>query len=136
MPKKHDTIHAAQQFEQLGIELKDHTRAMQLAVSQRWTNLPVDLPVGELRKRIAAVKTAPVASVEDVMADRVTAGENPVVRADCEAEVARLKRNAAVNAWRERNQLQAALDAREIAWRARFAKKSTKKAAAPAGAVA
>lgn len=97
---------AADQFAALGIPEADWTDTMRLAVKQRWTNLPVDEKVGVLREQIAAVTKDPTPTADELAASGF-AGD-PV------KEAARLKRNAAVNAWRARGQLQAALDAREL----------------------
>lgn len=125
---------AAEQFAALGIAETDWTDPMRLAVKQKWSGLPVDQNVSDLRDAIAAVTQAPVADASEVKAELVLAGAQVVSDADVATEVKRRKRNAAVNAWRERNQLQAALDAREL----KFAKmrqkrnKGTGKSAPPA----
>lgn len=118
------TSHSAEaQFRDLDIPVTDWTPAMQLAVKQKWSSLPVDEKVADLRDRLAAVKPATVPSVADLKAQLILEGRDVVTDADAEAEHKRLKRNAAVNAWRERNQLQAALDARELRFAAMRAKR-------------
>lgn len=120
MPKR---ITAAQQFTDLGIPESDWTPAMRLAVKQRWSLLPVSEKVDVLRQGIAAVEPDPTPTV-----DQLATTGHP--REECEKEARRLKRNAGVNAWRDRGQLQAALDARTLKFaQLRAAKK------APAAAV-
>ena len=104
---------AAAQFEALGLTPKDWTPAMQMAVKQKWSNLPVDDKVDDLRQRIADVEPEPTPSPDILMATGFSTKAD-----ECAEEAKRLKRNATVNAWRVRTQLQAALDAREL----RFAK--------------
>lgn len=110
----------AEQF--AGIPESDWTDPMRLAIKQRWTKLPMDAKVDELRARLAAVTVAPI--------------DEDALRADFpdvekfEAELKRRKRNAAVNAWRERNQIQAALDARQAKFAALRSKRG--KTAGPA----
>lgn len=133
MPK---SIKAADAFAALGLTAADYTDAMRLAVKQNWTNLPTDVAVSELREKVAAVTTAPTPTSNDLAAGgHGTTYVNGVIVVDreaCNKEAARLKRNAAVNAWRERNRLQAALDARD----AKFAKMRAAKAAKASGKVA
>jgi hypothetical protein len=124
MSKKQSTA-AAAQFAQLGIPEADWTSAMSLAVRQKWSSLPVEKPVAELRRELAQVAVPRVPSRGELAAMHPTYDEAAVVK-----EEARLKRNAAVHAWRQRNQLQAALDARELRFAAMRAKRK------PAGAVA
>lgn len=112
---------AADQFAALGIPEADWTDTMRLAVKQRWSNLPVDVKVDDLRTRVAAVKKDPTPTAADLEA----AG----FAGDARTEAARLKRNAAVNAWRTRGQLQAALDARELKFAAMRAARGHKAAA-------
>jgi len=109
MPKK---TPAAELFNACGIAPDDYTAAMRLAVKQRWSGLPIHEKVDVLRARLAAVQ---VASVDPAAVCESLAADTPAAALDAAtaAEVKRLKRNASVNAWRERNQLQAALDARE-----------------------
>jgi hypothetical protein len=143
MPKSKATP-AAEQFIAHGLtDESAYTPAMQLAIKQKWTGLPIDSPVATLRDAIAKIKPKPVPSVTDVMADLAAQGVSPVSGEAAAAEVKRLKRNAAVQAWRERNQLQAALDARELKFAALRAKrkvvgspKSETGDAAPKAAVA
>jgi hypothetical protein len=107
---------AEQQFLDLGLtDRATWTPAMNLAVKQKWSNLEVDAKVDDLRARIAAVTTAETPPVEVLTAQGV---------ADPEKEAARLRRNAGVNAWRVRSQLQAALDARELKFAALRGKRS------------
>lgn len=104
---------AADQFKALGIPETDWTDAMQLAVKQKWSGLPVDDKVADLRAALEALTQPEVPTVEQIKGELVLAG-NPVVTDDmATAEHKRRKRNAAVNHWRARNQIQAALDARE-----------------------
>lgn len=108
---------AAEQFRALGLtDEAAWTKAMQLAVKQRWSGLPVDQKVADLRAALAAVTGADVPSVDEMVAEAVALGgtDDDVARANAEAERKRLVRNANVNAWRERNQIQAALDARDL----------------------
>ena len=93
-------------FEEMGIPEADWTEPMRLAVKQKWSGLRVDEKVDVLRKELAAVEAVAVPS--------------SVTDPD---EVKRLKRNAAVNAWRTRNQIQAALDARDLKFAALRAKR-------------
>lgn len=130
MPRKRNTIPAHESFTKLGLAPAVWTDAMRLAHKQRWTNLPVDDKVADLRDRLAAVAPDPVRSVDQLLVDMLASGQSPVTRADAEAEHKRLKRNAGVNAWRERGRLQAALDAREL----RFAAMRAAKKPAPAPA--
>ena len=129
---------AAEQFAALGIAKDDWTDAMRLAVKQKWSGLPVDAKVADLRALLDAATATPldVPSVEDIKKQMILDGA--VIAADAEAikEHKRLKRNAAVNAWRERNQIQAALDARDLKFAALRAKRKAKtSAAAPASTV-
>lgn len=108
---------AAEQFAALGLtDEAAWSKAMQLAVKQRWSGLPVDVKVADLRAQLAAVTVADVPSVDEMVAEAVALGgtDDDATREKAEAEHKRLKRNAAVNAWRERNQIQAALDARDL----------------------
>jgi hypothetical protein len=105
-----NTQSAADQFAGLGLAEADYTPAMTLAVKQRWSNLPIDRKVDDLRAAVAAVKAVETPTVEILEAQGF--------EGDAKVEAARLKRNATVNAWRERNQLQAALDAREARYAA------------------
>jgi hypothetical protein len=119
---------AAEQFAALGLtDETAWTKAMQLAVKQRWAGLPVDVKVADLRARLAAVETAVVPTVEEMLAEHAAMGEpiDDVARARAEAERKRLVRNANVNAWRERNQIQAALDARDLKFSALRAARKT-----------
>lgn len=102
-----NSVKAADAFAALGIAPADWTDTMRLAVKQNWTNLPVDKKVDDLRAEIAAIKPEPVPPAEVLLAQGFGTED------ECRAEVNRLKRNASVNAWRARGQLQAALDARE-----------------------
>lgn len=119
---------AAEQFRALGLtDEKAWTDAMQLAVKQRWGGLPVDKKVADLRAALEAVTLAPIPSVDEMVAEAVSLGgtDDEATRTKATAEHKRLKRNAAVNAWRERNQIQAALDARDLRFAAmRAARKS------------
>lgn len=117
---------AAEQFADLGLTNQKHwTPAMQLAVKQKWSNLPIGDKVDDLRNAIADIVTDPTPSVEMLLATGFSKDEGA-----CRVEAARLKRNATVNAWRRRNQLQAALDAREMKYAAMRAARSKKGAAA------
>ena len=101
---------AAEQFAALGFaDPLDWTPAMALAVKQKWTNLPVDRKVDVLRADLAAVMVSVTATAHDL----VVAGFSTDADA-CATEASRLVRNAKVNAWRVRNQIQAALDARAL----------------------
>lgn len=131
MPKK---TPAADQFAALGIPRDDWTDAMKLAVTQKWGDLPVTEKVADLRTSLAAVTTADVGTVADVKAQLLLSGATIVTEADAVAEHKRLKRNAAVQAWRKRNQIQAALDARELKFAQLRAKRG--KTAAPRGGTA
>lgn len=117
MPKQ---TPAADAFAALGIAPADFTDAMTLAVKQRWSGLQTDAKVADLRAQLAAVEVAVVPSVDEMLAEHAAMGEpiDDVARARATAEHKRLKRNAAVNAWRERNRLQAALDARDLKFKA------------------
>lgn len=116
---------AAAQFEALGIPEADWTDAMRLAVKQRWSNLPVDVKVDDLRASLAAV-TEPAAPTE---AELVAAGfTTEPAQHD---ELARRKRNAKVQAWRARKQIQAALDARDLRFKAMRAKRTAPAKSAP-----
>lgn len=98
---------AAEQFHQMGLTPADYTPAMEIAVKQKWGDLPVDDKVADLRDRIDAVTTEPTPTAIEL--------EHAGLDAEAAAtEAKRLKRNAKVQAWRERNHLQAALDAREL----------------------
>lgn len=118
---------AAEQFAALGISESDWTDAMRLAVKQKWSGLPVDAKVGDLRSLLATTKATPpaVPSVEDIKKAMILAGDPVVTDAAATAEHKRRKRNAAVNAWRERNQIQAALDARDLKLAATRAKRKS-----------
>lgn len=114
---------AADAFIALGLtDQTAWTPAMHLAVKQRWTDLPLDVKVGELRDRIANLTAPEVPDVGTVKANLILANRAEVSDADAKAEHARLKRNAGVNAWRQRGQLQAALDARDLKFKALRAK--------------
>lgn len=119
--KKKSTA-AAAQFTALGIDEADYTDAMRLAVKQRWSNLPVDQKVDDLRAALAAVKEPALPTDDELVAAGFT---TDVAKHD---EMARRKRNAKVQAWRARKQIQAALDARDLRFRAMRAKRSTAKA--------
>lgn len=107
------SVSAAEQFAALGLtDASKWTPAMNLAVKQKWSSLPVDAKVDDLRTRLAAVKTPAVPSIHALTQQLGTADA-------AKAEHARLLRNAKVNAWRARNQIQAALDAREMKFAAR-----------------
>lgn len=109
---------AAAAFEKLGAKPVDYTPAMRLAVKQKWTDLPTEVPVAELRERLAALEAPSVPTLAELEADESVT--------DPAGELVRLKRNAAVNAWRARNRLQAALDARNLRYAAlRSAKKAS-----------
>jgi hypothetical protein len=113
---------AAEQFADLGLTNPKHwTPAMELAVKQKWSNLPIGDKVDDLRAAIADVVTDVTPSPEMLQAT----GFSKDVDA-CRVEAARLKRNATVNAWRKRNQLQAALDAREMRYAAMRAARTHK----------
>lgn len=116
MPKK---TPAAEQFAALNIDPADYTPAMALAVKQKWSGLPIDKKVGELRDALAAVESPDVPTVDDLAAQGAD---------DPEAERKRLVRNAKVHVWRQRNQIQAALDARDIRFKAMRAARGSKKA--------
>jgi hypothetical protein len=97
------------------------TKAMALAVKQRWTDLPTDRKVDELRADLAVLEADGPAEVASVLAlEGIGSGLD---HAEAEKEHARLKRNAAVNHWRARNQIQAALDARDLKFAAMRAKR-------------
>lgn len=118
---------AAEQFTALGINPADYTPAMQLAVKQKWGNLRVNEKVDVLRRDLAAVVTEPAPPVESIEATARAMGEaDPTAYAV--AEHKRLKRNHAVAAWRARNQIQAALDARDLKFKAMRAKRGSKSA--------
>ena len=102
---------AEQQFADLGLTARDYTPAMVLAIKQHWSNLQIDAKVDDLRAAIKAVTTEETATADILIAKGMPEDE-------ARSEAARLRRNAGVQAWRQRNQLQAALDARE----AKFAK--------------
>lgn len=128
---------AAEQYQSLGLtDPAVYTPAMLLAIKQKWTGLPVDKAVAELRAAVAAVEQAPVPTVPELKAQLILAGVNPCSDADAVLEQKRLKRNAAVNAWRTRNQLQAALDARDLKFAGLRAKRGTKVAVQAESAVA
>lgn len=115
---------AAAQFAALGIPETDWTDAMRLAVKQKWSSLPVDAKVADLRARLASVETPAVPTIEALRLEFRAAGRAADLAAeDAIAEHKRLKRNAAVTAWRARNQIQAALDAREAKFAALRAKR-------------
>lgn len=109
---------AADQFAALGLNPSDWTPTMALAVKQRWTDLPIETKVGDLREQLAALVPAPVPPVGDVKAAMILERRATVADDEAAAEHRRLKRNAAVNHWRARNQIKAALEARD----AKFAK--------------
>lgn len=121
---------AAEQFKALGIPEADWTPAMTLAVKQNWSGLPVDEKVADLRNRLAAVETVATPSTEEIVANNLAAtgiGD----RDAAEVEAKRLARNAGVTAWRSRKQLQAALDARDLKFKAlRASRKAPADAAA------
>ena len=98
---------AADAFAGLGLDETEWTPAMTIAVRQCWSGLPTDAPVADLR--------AAIANIPQPTRDTIAAQNPDVTDAD---ELSRLCRNAKVNAWRKRTQLQAALDARSL----RFAK--------------
>lgn len=123
---------AAEQFAALGIAEDDYTDAMQLAVKQKWSGLPVEDKVADLRAALEALEAPTVPDVAQIKADLVLAGNTVVSDEMATAEHKRLKRNAAVNAWRTRNQIQAALDAREL----KFAAMRNKRASASKPATA
>lgn len=124
---------AAEQFAALGIAEDDYTDAMRLAVKQKWSGLPVDDKVADLRAALEALESPAVPDVAQIKADLVLAGNTVVSDEMATAEHKRLKRNAAVNHWRSRNQIQAALDARELKFAAMRGKRSSasKSKAAP-----
>lgn len=131
MPKQ---TPAADQFAGLGITPDQYTPAMQVAVKQKWSALRVDEKVADLRAAHAAVLLPPVPTVEEMLAEHAVVTGQPVTdddRTRAEAEVVRLRRNAAVNAWRERTKLQAALDARDLKFAALRAKRGTAGAPRP-----
>ena len=121
MPKR---TPAAQQFTDLGIPEADWTPAMQLAVKQRWSGLPVTSTVAELRAELAKVEAVATPTAERLV-------EDGMAQAEAEAEAKRLKRNAAVNAWRTKTQVQAALDGRDLRFKRMRAGKGSKAPAAP-----
>jgi hypothetical protein len=108
---------AADQFTALGLTDADYTDAMRIAVKQGWSNLPVDAKVADLRDALAAV-TTPVITDTDARAGLPADATDEQVA----VEVARLRRNAGVNAWRQRTRIQAALDARGAKFAAMRAK--------------
>lgn len=102
------SLSAAEQYTAMGLtDPAVWTPAMNLAVKQKWSNLPVDVKVDDLRGRLASVEAPTVESL-DALTQRLGTLDA------AKAEHARLLRNAKVNAWRARNQIQAALDAREL----------------------
>jgi hypothetical protein len=108
---------AAEQFAALGLtDQSAWSPAMNLAVKQKWANLPVDRKVDDLRAELAAIAVDEVPTVDmlegSAMPQHGDARE--MTRDEAVAEHARLLRNAKVNAWRKRNQIQAALDARAL----------------------
>jgi len=124
---------AADQFAALGLTADQFTPAMQLAIKQKWSGLPVDKKVGDLRDALAAVTPPTHATLVDLL--EASNADHPGRTIDEQhslagAEHARLKRNAAVAAWRERNKLQAAIDARDLKFAALRAKRG-KSAGAP-----
>lgn len=114
---------AAEQFAALGIPEDDYTDAMRLAVKQKWTGLPVDAKVADLRDQLAALKPTEVETPAQIKTRLILAGAPVVTDAEVDVEHKRLKRNAAVNDWRARNQIQAALDARDAKFAALRAKR-------------
>lgn len=112
---------AAAQFAALGIAEEDYTDAMRTAVTQRWAGLPVEKKIGDLRAELAAIET-PTITLDDV--PRGT-GDPAVVEAAAAEELKRLRRNAAVNTWRAKTKLQAAIDARDVKFAALRAKRRT-----------
>lgn len=129
---------AAEQFAALGIPETDWTDAMRLAVKQKWSGLPVDAKVADLRTQLDELTARPleVPTVADIKATMILAGAAVVTDAAAETEHKRLKRNAAVNHWRERNQIQAALDARDLKFAALRAKRKPAAEPEPAAALA
>jgi hypothetical protein len=119
MPKQ---ISARQQFDKMGIDPADYTKPMQIAIKQRWTLLPVECKVGDLRNMLAAVTPAPTPSAVELAAENL-ARDGIEDRDGAEREAKRLAANARVNAWRERGRIQAALDARDLKYAALRAKK-------------
>ncbi len=98
----------ADQFRALGLtDETEWTPGMRLAVKQKWSGLPIDAKVDDLRAQLAAVQVEPVPAVDDLT--KLIGDRDMAV-----AEHARLTRNAKVNAWRERGRLRAALEAREL----------------------
>lgn len=135
---------AAEQFKAMGIPESDWTDTMQVAVKQRWSSLPVDEKVADLRARLAAVAEPVLPSLED-LTKQYEAAADPHAEQTATDELARLKRNAKVQTWRARKQIQAALDARDLKFKAlrsagtkaaSKAKKSATGDAAPTTAVA
>lgn len=111
---------AAEQFAALGLtDPAAWSPAMNLAVKQKWANLPVDRKVDDLRAELAAVEVAKTPDAAALLAGNAAGATEPCYaaatdQAAADVEAARLKRNAKVNAWRVRNQIQAALDARAM----------------------
>lgn len=127
---------AADQFAALGLDQSVWTEPMRIAVAQKWSGLPVDTKVGDLRDQLAAPYELVVPTVDELIEAAAAAGGGDTADDDAlgvraAAEHARLTRNAKVNAWRARTKLQAALDAREL----RFAALRAAKAAPAAGVV-
>jgi hypothetical protein len=101
---------AAEQFAALGLnDPAAWSPAMHLAVKQRWGNLPVDRKVDDLRAELAAVEVEATPDAATVLSLGLAPDQTAA-----EVEAHRRKRNAKVNAWRARNQIQAALDARAL----------------------
>lgn len=130
MPKK---TPAADQFRALGLtDETAWTDTMRLAVKQRWSGLPVDAKVADLRAQLAAIVPDPVPTAAALQAALEAAGE-PLAEQAAAAEHKRLKRNVAVDVWRRRGKVQAAIDARDLKFAALRALRG--KAAPQAGSV-
>lgn len=132
---------AAEQFAALGLnDQTAWTPAMALAVKQKWANLPIDRKVDDLRSELAAVAVEQTPDAAALAADpdfqkQWGPADDAVINA-AQAEAHRLKRNAKVNAWRQRNQIQAALDARALKFAAMRQGKASGKGTKPAAALA
>lgn len=124
---------AREQFLALGLtDESAWTPAMVLAVKQKWSGLPLDVKVADLRAQLAALEAEELPSVTELVTSMAAAGETGADLPErAAAELKRRKRNAAVNLWRSRNQLQAALDARDLKFAALRAKRGTQVAVQP-----
>lgn len=97
------------------------TPAERNAAKQGW-KIDATPTMGALRAALAAVQLAPTPTADEIAAQ---IGDD-AAPGHCEAEAARLLRNAKVNQWRETQRLQAAIDRRSATYALLRATKTTK----------